>query len=159
MPFCVECGTESNGNFCPNCGAKMVKPAESGKQKSATESAEKIISTGKSTEKKSGYARYLEEALNSSMIMNDLLKSASKMQETGQTYFDDDAMSKLQDYYQSMIKSAEISDTEYQEHKEKMRAAKKAIASGHCPECGAKIGKYDTHCKKCGADCLIEAYD
>ena len=40
-----------------------------------------------------------------------------------------------------------------------LRAGAAMIIAGHCPECGAKIGKYDTHCKKCGADCLIEAYD
>lgn len=29
MPYCQNCGTEANGNFCPNCGAQtgFVMPA------------------------------------------------------------------------------------------------------------------------------------
>ena len=140
MSYCTNCGKEINSPFCPYCGTKAE--------------VEVVSNTPNSTTNAYDMFGFINQ-------MNELVKSASNMENEGRAYLNEDEMQivkNLTDFSAEMQKQNDELSIQLKEEKEKMRQARRAIASGHCPECGAKIGKHDDFCSECGADCLMEAY-
>ena len=141
MSFCKNCGKEIDSSFCPYCGTKVdeeVKQVENNFQNNLINNMFNMINQ-----------------------FNELAKAGEKMQEEGRQFMTDDEMDIVKNLYQNsanIMKQNEESDKQIKEYKLKLREARRAIASGHCPECGAKINKNDDFCPNCGADCLMEAY-
>lgn len=140
MPFCENCGKEINTPFCPYCGTKSGIIAEN-KQTSVGDSMNLFGMISQ---------------------MNELAKSAQKMENEGRAYLNEnemDLVKNLTDFAENMINQNDELSLKVKEDRQRTCAARKAIASGHCPECGARIGKSDDFCPECGADCLMEAYE
>ena len=139
MPYCRNCGKEINSPFCPYCGTKAEEVETYTNQNSNTNFD-------------------MFGMLNQ---MNELIKSATVAENEGRNYLNGNEMQiikNLTDYSTQIINQSDKMSIQFKEEQAKKREARRAIASGHCPECGAKIGKHDDFCPKCGADCLMEAY-
>lgn len=69
------------------------------------------------------------------------------------------SISNLLYHTDKVIAQNKAEQEEFAQQKAKRREARRAIANGKCPECGANIGKNTDYCPKCGAECLKEYYE
>lgn len=148
MAICKNCGAKIESKFCPYCGTKNEEL-----------STNDMMDTSKQKPNTSSKIGVFANSFNS---MFDILKITNQMKKEGRETYTDDELKAFEGVLQSsvdLMKYGEQSDLEFKEYKKKFREARRAIASGHCPECGADINKNDDYCPKCGADCLMEAYD
>ncbi len=149
MAICKNCGAKVESKFCPYCGTKNEEL-----------STNNIIDT--TNKQNSNTISKIGAITNNFNSMFDILKITNQMKKEGRETYTDDELKAFEGVLQSsvdLMKLGEQSDLEFKEYKKKVREARRAIASGHCPECGADIKKNDDYCPKCGADCLMEAYD
>lgn len=148
MAICKNCGAKVESKFCPYCGTKNEEL-----------STNDMMDTSKQKPNTSSKIGVFANSFNS---MFDILKITNQMKKEGRETYTDDELKAFEGVLQSTVDMMELNeqtDLELKEYKKKVREARRAIASGHCPECGANIKKNDDYCPKCGADCLMEAYD
>lgn len=148
MAICKNCGAKIESKFCPYCGTKNEEL-----------STNDMMDTSKQKPNTSSKIGVFANSFNS---MFDILKITNQMKKEGRETYTDDELKAFEGVLQSTVDMMELNeqtDLELKEYKKKVREARRAIASGHCPECGANIKKNDDYCPKCGADCLMEAYD
>lgn len=148
MSTCKNCGAKVDSKFCPYCGTKNEEASQ-----------DNIVNTLNDVENISTNLKLHAKNLNN---MFDIVKFANQIKKENTGILNDEELSALSNILQDnleVVKLSEQSDLEFKEYKKKIRDARRAIASGHCPECGANIKKNDDYCPKCGADCLMEAYD
>ena len=148
MSTCKNCGAKVDSKFCPYCGTKDEEASQ-----------DNIVNTLNDVENISTNLKLHAKNLNN---MFDIVKFANQIKKENTGILNDEELSALSNILQDnleVVKLSEQSDLEFKEYKKKIREARRAIASGHCPECGANIKKNDDYCPKCGADCLMEAYD
>lgn len=150
MSKCENCGAEIVSKFCPYCGTKTNFEEEKKVEKSNSKTTVKTSSQDD-----------VMDVFGMSSKFNDLLRMTSTMEEEGRTFLNDDEMSILNDIKSYSLNLSARSDelsAQIKSEKQRLRNARRAIASGHCPECNAVIKKNTEYCPKCGADCLIESY-
>lgn len=148
MSTCKNCGAKVDSKFCPYCGTKNEEASQ-----------DNIVNAFNNVENISTNLKLHAKNLNN---MFDIVKFANQIKKENTGILNDEELSALSNILQDnleVVKLSEQSDLEFKEYKKKIRDARRAIASGHCPECGANIKKNDDYCPKCGADCLMEAYD
>ncbi len=148
MSTCKNCGAKVDSKFCPYCGTKNEEASQ-----------DNIVNAFNDVENISTNLKLHAKNLNN---MFDIVKFANQIKKENTGILNDEELSALSNILQDnleVVKLSEQSDLEFKEYKKKIRDARRAIASGHCPECGANIKKNDDYCPKCGADCLMEAYD
>lgn len=158
MAKCKNCGAEVTSKFCMYCGTKNDSIKED--KINLDEGSVSLKDTSHNSDPTSftGMIGNLFTFLNKS---NELVKASEKMKGEGREYFNDDEMLLVKDMFSQTYEISKHNDETslaIKEERQKMRNARRAIASGHCPECGANIKKSTEYCPKCGADCLIETY-
>ncbi len=158
MAKCKNCGAEVKGKFCAYCGTEINY--EETKKTTKIENVAKNKTNSENTNL-SGFTKTAMGAFDWLGKMNDLLKMTSNMKDENRQYFNDEEMQVLNSMNSislNILKQNDEMGAEIKNEKQRQRNARRAIASGHCPECGNDIKKSTEHCPKCGADCLMEAY-
>lgn len=148
MPTCKNCGAKVDSKFCPYCGTKNEEVVQNNIIDTNTQNSNSSLNLDIYTKSLSG--------------LFDVLKIDNQMKKEGRETLTNEELAAFENVMQNsldIVKLNEQSNLEFKEYKKKVREARRAIASGHCPECGANIKKNDDYCPKCGADCLMEAYD
>ena len=145
MPYCTNCGTKIDTQFCPNCGTKNEK-FDGGSSKK-----HQSIKTDNPNMTFSEMYSPLFDAIKLGIkIDNDKGNITEK---------DFQSISNLLYHTDKVIAQNKAEQEEFAQQKAKRREARRAIANGKCPECGANIGKNTDYCPKCGAECLKEYYE
>ncbi len=148
MATCKNCGAKVDSKFCPYCGTKNEEVVQNNIIDTNTQNSNSSLNLDIYTKSLSG--------------LFDVLKIDNQMKKEGRETLTNEELAAFENVMQNsldIVKLNEQSNLEFKEYKKKVREARRAIASGHCPECGANIKKNDDYCPKCGADCLMEAYD
>ncbi len=148
MATCKNCGAKVDSKFCPYCGTKNEEVVQNNIIDTNTQNSNSSLNLDIYTKSLSG--------------LFDVLKIDNQMKKEGRETLTNEELATFENVMQNsldIVKLNEQSNLEFKEYKKKVREARRAIASGHCPECGANIKKNDDYCPKCGADCLMEAYD
>lgn len=148
MATCKNCGAKVDSKFCPYCGTKNEEVVQNNIIDTNTQNSNSSLNLDIYTKSLSG--------------LFDVLKIDNQMKKEGRETLTNEELATFENVMQNsldLVKLNEQSNLEFKEYKKKVREARRAIASGHCPECGANIKKNDDYCPKCGADCLMEAYD
>lgn len=146
--YCSNCGARASGNFCSECGQKLIKGdgdkfADSSAKSDApifgfdfsaiNKSLADAMTMQKEYEKSGEMSEEMIKNLRSGFGMDDIIKDINAA---------------------SQRQTAEI-----KEQKAKLKKARADISKGLCPDCGATFKKRQTSCSKCGASTILEAYE
>lgn len=147
MAYCTNCGTKINSKFCPNCGTKNEKF-----DSTSTKQNNKTVNNSSSLNK--SYSELFSPLF-------DMVKNITKAQNENRdmTLEEMDSIKGVLNLADELDARNKAFDEQLKEQKSKNRTARRAIANGKCPECGAKITKHTDFCPKCGANCLKESYE
>ena len=146
MAYCTNCGAKIDTQFCPNCGTKNEKYSRSSSKKNQSIKSDSPLDMTFSEM----YSPLFDAIKLGIKIDNDKRNITEK---------DFQSVSNLLHHTDKIIAQNKAEQEEMAKQKEKRRQARRAIANGKCPECGAKIGKNTDYCPKCGAECLKEYYE
>ena len=138
MAYCTNCGTKINSQYCPNCGTKNEKFDGTSAQKHNQ-------SNSSNNPLNKSYSELFSPLF-------DMVKTITKAKNENRdvTLEEIDSFKEFFNLPDELEARNKALDEQIMAQKSKKRAARRAIANGKCPECGAKITKHTDFCPKCG---------